>query len=477
MRRYLAWLALGLSGCGQVLGLGDFEDQNGSASGGTGATAGTGASSGSAGTGATAGSGGTSGSGGSGGSSGTDGGVDAGVTYECTNDSGEIELVAASFGFGSFNPESIQLVVDLTTKHAFVVVEDNGSTSSKIGAISVDSSNQLAGPVFHSVKGFSDVLRGIVPFAGSTAANAFNAYVYMARSVVLSGEFDRVQFARTAGGALNGGTTPTSFVENTNPPCSGPESKSRVVAGVVRGSDVFVAMSCNESFSASTSLSVGKIGDTFGASSIAGTNAIGRVPFQLIATQSNRVLQTKAPATYRYGATQAEFDQEFNLDLSQGATDTTVALGIAPSADEKGVVVAAARFDNTNKGELWTGEVAESKLLDLGSAQPKFLQQGPAISHDKVAGGAAWGSNGIFVPAPSAAGTKVVAHWLGRDGTPRVVSYPIASTQASRTVTAVRSAVTADAGDSQSAIVLWLEAKDADMRVKMKRITCGPVTK
>ncbi len=483
-RACVALLVFAVTGCGQLLGLGDFSDSSGGSGGvaAGGGSAGIGASAGSAGVGAAAGSAGTAGTGGasgSGGGAGADAGSDAGITYSCTPATGEIEIAQDSPIFANPEPESLRLAGDLSLKHAYLVLRAEGIGKPIVAVAAIDKSGAASGLATHNIPSVSmpSITRTTYPGAMKVNGNKLELFGLTGKGFI--GElpfFSRINFnLNSAGDVETSGSNHVTLAASA--PCGGPESFFDEIEVAFVGAKAFYAVSCDDSFSKSRTLTSGEIGQsgTFTASGSSGDEDLAAA--QLIALAGTRVVQTKAPATYRFGTTSTQLNQAFSLDLASAGSDTTHALGMAPSLDGKGVVILAGRFPISGSAELRTGVVADSKLAELGSKNPSFLTHSAPLMQDESAGRSSYATNGIFTAAAASGGTNIVAHWFGRDGTPRVVNYNVGKTETGKKVTAVGTAVIEETGsDTQSAAIVWLEEQTTKLRVMARVITCSPDT-
>ncbi len=478
-RACVGLLVFATAGCGQLLGLNDFSDSPGGSGGAaSGGSAGVAASAGSAGVGASAGSAGSSGSSGASGSGGG-AGADAGITYSCSPATGEVNIVQDALILGNPAPESFRLAGDLTKKHGYFVLRGENLSNPVVAVGAVDIAGKATGLFTHSIQSGSPSgnTRTSYPGGMKVKGTKLEVYAYSTKGWFTDNVlFTRMDFPLDSSGALTNATIAHSTLAS-NTPCSGPESKFDNMEVDFSGASPKYALSCDESFSSTRNLIFGTIGN---ATTFSADGKAGEVQFaaaQLISTNGTNLVQTQGESTYRFGTNKTQVDQAFTLDLASAGTDTSIALGMAPTTDGKGAVILAGRFDSTGAGELRSGIVDGSKLAELGSKNPSFLTHTAPLMQDKVAGRTSYAKNGIFTAAPASAGVNVVLHWFGRAGEPRVMNYAVGKVQSGKKVTAVGTTVIEEVGaDTQTAVVFWLEQAGTKYRVMARVITCGPTT-
>ncbi len=455
--------ALALAGCGQLLGLDDFEDEpsagNGGQAGGTGATGG-------------AGSGGLSGNGGIGG--GAAGAAGTGPTFECSGATGELELAKNLLALSGPVPSTLRVVDDRANGRSYVVIGGEKPGPSPVLAVrSVSSSGALGALFYYSVPGSqSGSFRLARPGAGVMANDKMQLLAYVQKSWITEhNQIARIEFTLDAQGDPQS-AAPTYLAMLG--PCDGPEAKFLNHEIAITPGGAWFAVSCDDSYTSQRYLVVGDTNGTPVSASGVGQDQ-SFAPASLVRSQNQNLIQSRATATYRFGTDSTGLTQAWPLDLSSGTSDTTVALGIAPTESGDGFLVVAGRFPASGSAELSSGVVSDTSLSDLGKSSPSFLSNHAPLDQDPTPVRFATGPDGVAGAALANGGSRLVLHWLSRVGKPRVVSYEVAKL-ASGSFDYVTTGIIEDApGDaSQKIVVAWYETQGNGYRIAARVFDCHP---
>lgn len=240
----------------------------------------------------------------------------------------------------------------------------------------------------------------------------------------------------------------------------------------VQGPNAHYAVGC-KNLTNGRSLTVGQAGSTTFVSVNAMPADQTYVPVSFARLASQNWVQTATPAGFRVGTTETTLTGTWQLDLAEAAGDSTKLLeGIAV---QQGAKLAAFGLQVPSSGTptLYSGVFDEAKLTDLGSTKPPALSHTSPMNHTPDSFDLSRGKAGIAAVSSSETDNRVLLHWFGLDGSPRVANFVVTTAQGNFTVKAAAAATIADLdATKQTLVVAWYEEGSAVAKVRAGVVTC-----